>query len=202
MGLPTIRVYDWDEPALTIGRLQDFEAARLAFSGMACIRRPTGGRAVLHGSDLTISVVVREEQLRPRIEERGVLGSYHLLVQAIVETAGEYGICLERSPNSRGTNRSQDCFKHVAACDLVDQATGEKLLGAAQLRRQGTILQQMSLRPLQNVEILGAEFQASLRHNFQKILQISAWRLENELTQEERARATQIVEREQSAQAG
>jgi len=196
MGLPTIRVYRWEGQALTIGRLQDLDAARAAFPGVSCIRRPTGGRAVLHGSDLTITVVASEEILRPRPTARGVLASYHLLLQGVVQTVEDFGGRLVPGRNLRRENRSQDCFERVAACDLVDQATGVKALGAAQLRRRGAILQQVSLRPLQNVEILGAEFQRRLRHNFTEVLQVCGWRVENELTQEELRRASRIVENE------
>jgi len=196
---PTIRVYEWEAPVVTIGRLQSAEAARAAFPGLTCIRRPTGGRAVLHGDDLTISVVVREDLIRSCLAKRGILASYHLLLEAVVKTVAEYGVCLDQGSDRRREARSEDCFERVASCDLVERATGQKALGSAQLRRGGAILQQMSLRPLQKVQILGSEFQSCLRHNFKDVLGIDRW-LENGLTPREQIRARAIVREEMVAE--
>ena len=61
-GPPALRVYQWSPPALSLGRFQpeddvDHDACRRA--GVEVVRRPTGGRALLHGGDLTYAVAVR-----------------------------------------------------------------------------------------------------------------------------------------------
>ena len=61
--LPIVRVYAWDRPCVSIGRLQDEAAVRAAFPGLPLVRRPTGGRAVRHGDDLTVSVAARLSDL-------------------------------------------------------------------------------------------------------------------------------------------
>ena len=54
-ALPIVRVYGWDRPCVSLGRLQDEQAVRAAFPDLPLVRRPTGGRAVRHGDDLTAS---------------------------------------------------------------------------------------------------------------------------------------------------
>src|SRR5712671_3314759 len=59
-GLPTLRVYGWEPHAISLGahqRYEDFDARRLASAHVDIVRRPTGGRAILHAHELTYSVV-------------------------------------------------------------------------------------------------------------------------------------------------
>ena len=59
-ALPIVRVYRWDRPSVSVGRLQDEEAVQRVFPGLPLsAARPAGGPCV-HGDDLTVSVVVRE----------------------------------------------------------------------------------------------------------------------------------------------
>ena len=58
----TIRVYRWSAPAVTMGRLQKVQDVRSRFPNVSLIRRPTGGHAVEHGDDLTVSIVVRSRE--------------------------------------------------------------------------------------------------------------------------------------------
>jgi len=57
--LPTLRLYAWDPPCLSLGHAQSFkdvDTARLASHGWDVVRRMTGGRAILHTDELTYSV--------------------------------------------------------------------------------------------------------------------------------------------------
>ena len=65
----------------SIGRLQNEDVVRSLFPGLPVVRRPTGGRAVLHGQDLTISLALRLEWLPP--ECRSVPASYRLLMEPV-----------------------------------------------------------------------------------------------------------------------
>ena len=60
-----LRLYTWDPPAISLGRFQDperaIDAARAARAGVSVVRRPTGGRAVLHDGDLTYALVARRD---------------------------------------------------------------------------------------------------------------------------------------------
>jgi lipoate-protein ligase A len=145
---PTLRVYTWRPPAISLGRFQeaaasvDLDACR--GSGVDVVRRPTGGRAILHTEDeVTFSIVISER----RIGTRGVMESYRALATAIVTGLRKLGLdarLVERSA-ILGTASSRDpaCFAVKARCDLV--VGPSKLVGSAQVHRDGAILQQNSL---------------------------------------------------------
>ena len=141
---PTIRIYSWDRAAVSIGRLQNEDPVRLHYPGLPIVRRPTGGRAVLHGEDLTISVAVRLEWLP--VDCRSILSSHQIImhpVAAALKATGLdvcYGGCALENQS-----RIINCFDLSAACDLIDSQTGTKLVGSAQRREKETLLQQMSL---------------------------------------------------------
>jgi lipoate-protein ligase A len=144
----TLRVYSWRPRAISLGRFQDAAASvdldQCRRSGADVVRRPTGGRAILHTEDeVTFSIVVSEK----RLGTRGVMDSYRALAKAVI--AGLIGLgvdarLLERSA-AVGAAAAQDpaCFAVRARCDLV--VGSEKLLGSAQVHRDGVILQQNSL---------------------------------------------------------
>src|SRR5438874_167311 len=64
---PTLRLYRWESPALSVGRFQDIEKdidrAACKALNLEIVRRPTGGRGILHGGDLTCSVVIPAAEL-------------------------------------------------------------------------------------------------------------------------------------------
>ena len=143
-GQPTVRIYQWDRAAVSIGRLQREEPVRQLYPGLPIVRRPTGGRAVLHGEDLTISVVLRLEWLPP--ESRSVLASYRLIMGHVASAlrSGGLSVCFG-SQKVYGQSEIINCFDLSAGCDLVDSVTGAKLAGSAQRREGNALLQQMSL---------------------------------------------------------
>ena len=158
--LPAVRVYRWSTPAVTVGRLQNEDDVRAAFPGLTLVRRPTGGRAVLHGDDLTVSVATREEWLPGT--PGTVASSYQVIVTGLIDALRRHGIDaiagdrrrlrpdsfpsrFGRGAEERGGVGSVDCFAAVASCDIADASTGAKLVGSAQRRERGAILQQMSI---------------------------------------------------------
>lgn len=169
--LPIVRVYRWDRPAVTIGRLQDEAAVRREFRGLPLVRRPTGGRAVLHGDDLTISVVVRSDQL-PSAPTSGVLASYRQIVAGIIAAYETLGVAVAVGSGGRNTG-SEDCFHAAARCDLVNAASGAKLAGCAQRRESGVILQQMSLR--MSGEMTARELTDAARNGLALSLNVGEW---------------------------
>lgn len=169
--LPIIRVYRWDRPSVSIGRLQDEAAVKCEFHDLPLVRRPTGGRAVLHGDDVTISVVARIAQLPPS-PTRGVLASYRQIVVGIVLAYQSLGVTTHLG-DVRHHNESEDCFHVAARCDLVDAATGAKLAGCAQRRESGVILQQMSMRLIG--EITAAQFTTAARQGMEHALDVTEW---------------------------
>ncbi len=147
---PTIRLYSWTRPAVSLGYHQMLERSRLDLeycrdAGIELVRRPTGGRAVLHGHDLTFSICADDARL-PQ-EYRGVAGSHVWLMRGIVSGFAKLGIDAEIGPLNRsgsGAQSNTDCFAHVAECD-VRTMDGTKIAGAAQVRKPHGFLEQGSV---------------------------------------------------------
>ena len=79
---PVLRVYTWRPPAISLGRFQSIESSvdleRCRALGVDVVRRPTGGRAILHTEEeVTFSIVVSRE----RLGTKGVMDSYRILAQ-------------------------------------------------------------------------------------------------------------------------
>ncbi|MEN9205385.1 MAG: hypothetical protein Q6K70_06230 [Thermostichales cyanobacterium DRC_bins_46] len=133
-GCPRWRCYRWDQTTLSLGRHQDCPASL----GIPWVRRPTGGRAVLHGAglDLTYALTWRPPSTWSR---RRV---YAYLCQVVQRTAATWGIPLELGGN-QPYQRHASCFASHTHADLVWQ--GEKVSGSAQLWQQGVVLQHGTL---------------------------------------------------------
>jgi len=170
--IPTVRLYQWDRPSVSIGRLQREEPVRRLYPALPYVRRPTGGRAVVHGQDLTVSVAARTDWL-PGDAGRTVLTSYHLLMAGLVKALAEAGHETSFGAEACGVGGDINCFDSIAGCDLVDRSTGRKIVGSAQRREGGALLQQMSL-PLSLVPDLAA-FALSLRRNMGDALHVEEW---------------------------
>jgi lipoate-protein ligase A len=143
-GPPTLRLYGWDAPWLSLGYAQRWQVGlreRCARAGVGLVRRVTGGRAVLHGADLTYAVAAPESALPD-----GLRATYALLASALLDALAELGVRAERSraPGASASDRAFDCFSAPAAEELC--AAGRKLVGSAQRRGGGGVLQHGSLR--------------------------------------------------------
>lgn len=172
-GLPVVRLYQWDRPSVSIGRLQSEEPVRRLYPDLPCVRRPTGGRAVLHGKDLTISVAVRMDWL-PGDSGKTVLSSYRLLMSGLVTALTYVGHEARLGTEyACGVGGSIHCFDVVSGCDLVDTHSGRKLVGSAQRREGGALLQQMSL-PLSLLPDY-VTFAQALRSGFGDALCVEDW---------------------------
>lgn len=175
MSVPVVRVYQWDRTSVSFGRLQDEDAVREAYPHLPVIRRPTGGLAVEHGNDITVSVITRQEWL-PGQETRGVLSSYRQIVAGLLESFHESGV--PASLGGAGDVRERgavDCFASLAACDVADKRTGRKIMGSAQRRQDGAILQQMSI-PLSALPD-PALFLTHARHGLRRAMGLEEWLL-------------------------
>lgn len=143
---PTLRVYAWEPPCLSLGLAQpltDVDLDRLTSHGWDLVRRPTGGRAVLHTDELTYSVIGGQNE--PRLGG-GVLASYLRLAQALVKGLNLLGLSadMERElPSGSKYNTNPVCFEVPSTYEIT--VAGRKLLGSAQARRREGILQHGSL---------------------------------------------------------
>lgn len=135
-GIPVLRFYSWNPACVSIGRLQRMPPT-VPKSTFDWVRRPTGGRAVLHQHELTYCAVIPENCLQK--EHRSVLGAYDWLSQGFIAGLKTLGINAELAAAHRGRDFADNCFNASAQCDFV--VDGRKLIGAAQCRRHGIILQ-------------------------------------------------------------
>lgn len=138
-----LRFYGWDPIALSLGYHQRQYPAHwqdLVWKGtpIGLVRRPTGGRAVLHQGDLTYAVVTSDlqgtrMQVYEQICEFLILGWRSLGVELVYGQAG------------RGYIHNPNCFGTATGADLV-MGDGAKLVGSAQLRRGRAVLQHGSMQ--------------------------------------------------------
>jgi lipoyl(octanoyl) transferase len=145
-NLPTLRLYAWEPACLSLGYAQPFtdvDIPRLQERSWEVVRRPTGGRAVLHTDELTYSVIAPLSE--PRVAGT-VLESYHRLAQALVETLSLLGMQVMVNGDSTSpphANPNPVCFEVPSIYEIT--VGGKKLIGSAQARRKEGVLQHGSL---------------------------------------------------------
>jgi len=135
---PTLRLYEWEVPTVTLGRFQPLEQVDLAACerrGFDVARRPTGGRGVLHDDELTYSVVAGVREGVPR----GVAASYRHLSAALAEAYRTLGVGAELTARARGRAGAGACYLHATPADLSLGAA--KLSGSAQVWKDDAVLQ-------------------------------------------------------------
>lgn len=142
---PTLRFYGWDPACLSLGYGQTYTVAdweACAGRGWHVVRRPTGGRAILHVDELTYSVCAPESEPRVR---GGVLESYQRLSAALAEGLTLLGVAPERAPDAHGrpAGKGPVCFDLPSSYEITVE--GRKLVGSAQARKKGIVLQHGTL---------------------------------------------------------
>lgn len=139
---PTLRLYRWLRPTVTIGRFQSPQTVDLGEcrrAGVDVVRRFTGGRGVLHSDEMTYCVVAGERDGIPR----GVAASYRMLCSALARAYHDLGVPAELTARPRGPRDSAACYLHATHADLSVGAA--KLSGSAQVWFEGTCMQHGSL---------------------------------------------------------
>lgn len=140
----------WREPAVTIGRFQEWQLVDHAGSPRAPVRRITGGGAILHGEDLTLAFIALCPS--PLLPERAPEAVATRVIRAIERALSPWHGEL-RARGGATSERAQtgilDCFARETPFDLVaDRPEGgpEKIAGLALHRRRGRVLVQASVR--------------------------------------------------------
>jgi lipoate-protein ligase A len=147
--LPTLRLYAWQPPCLSLGYAQpssDVAVSCLVERGWQLVRRPTGGRAILHTDELTYSVIGPLSE--PRLTG-SVLESYRCLAAALLKALHSLNIPAEShaAPTAtESTAKGPVCFEVPSNYEIT--VNGKKLIGSAQARRKEGLLQHGAL-PLQ-----------------------------------------------------
>jgi lipoate-protein ligase A len=133
-GAPAIRVYGWKPAAISLGwnqRIEEIDTERAHEAGVDVVRRPTGGRAILHSEELTYSVTLVSSA-------RNILPVYNEISLALVQGLRDLGVAvsLEKAqphfPTLYRSASSALCFSSSARYEI--QVGGRKLVGSAQRR--------------------------------------------------------------------
>lgn len=144
---PVIRFYEWNPATLSIGYFQraerDINLQAVKEQGLGFVRRPTGGRAVLHEHELTYSIIVSEEH--PDMPKT-VTEAYRVLSEGLLEGFRNLGMDAyfsvpdtEEKQEDLKKPKSAVCFDAPSWYELVVE--GKKIAGSAQTRQKGVILQ-------------------------------------------------------------
>ncbi|HLB45830.1 MAG TPA: lipoate--protein ligase family protein, partial [Anaerolineales bacterium] len=161
---PTLRFFAWEPPCLSLGCSQpvtDVDMDRVKARGYGLVRRPTGGKAILHTDELTYSVIT--PQTDPRVAG-GIVESYRRLSEGLLRGlalmdliarndatyfTAEYAESEEKKQNNSANaalSAAKDnpvCFETPSNYEIT--VIGKKLIGSAQARKQGVVLQHGSL---------------------------------------------------------
>lgn len=143
---PTLRLYGWDPACLSLGRAQpieDIDDKQLSERGWGLVRRPTGGRAILHYHELTYAVIAPEDH---PLMQGGVLESYRRISTALVRGLEHLAVTVEvkdSEPLSEEARANPICFEVPSAYEIT--VRGRKIIGSAQVRKRKTVLQHGSL---------------------------------------------------------
>lgn len=147
---PTLRFYGWAPPAVSIGysqKMDDLTINRIKSRGFDVVRRLTGGRAVLHFAELTYSFVASPPILSEKLNE-----AYRQICNGLILGLKDLGVEADLGKSNKQYKDFSDCFMATTQADL--QVNNKKMVGSAQLRRQGAVLQHGSILLDQPQELL------------------------------------------------
>ena len=143
-GLPTLRLYAWQPDCLSIGygqRVADIDRVRVQACGWDVVRRPSGGRAILHADELTYCVVLPKGD---PIAVGEVIESYRRVSRALVAGLEGLGVDSKSALADQGRRQAHAvCFETASHYEIT--VAGRKLVGSAQLRRGAGVLQHGSI---------------------------------------------------------
>lgn len=146
---PTIRVYGWSPPCISLGHSQDpareLDPEAVAALGYDVVKRATGGRAVLHIDELTYSVIARADSA-PWCATQAL--SYKAISQAVAQALSQagFGLALDRGypvEKPQALRAMTPCFASTARSEVV--FGDRKVVGSAQRRTRDAFLQHGSI---------------------------------------------------------
>ena len=156
---PTLRLYQWQSPTLSLGYFQRHEDRIQHSSSLAAevVRRWSGGGAILHDRELTYSIVLpaahpfaRDTQTLYRTVHQAIIGLLERLLSSVA-TEWQFKSCVQSAPGEQ-TAEPFLCFQRRSPGDVLLRPTKQsgnsldyKILGSAQRRRRGVVLQHGSL---------------------------------------------------------
>lgn len=182
---PTLRLYQWDGPWLSLGYAQKPLACEIP-----CVRRPSGGRAVLHHHEITYAMALPEFS-------GSIAQVYAQLTGLLLQSLQAFQPHLTSSQTQQSGEGNPSCYELTQRGEI--QLEGQKLVGSAQLRRGGRLLQHGSI-PIAGSPwferifpgakapaLLPGLTSARLAEHFPGTLELQDWRLEELKVIEENA---------------
>lgn len=148
---PILRIYRWERSAVSFGYFEKAEPILAAHPDREPVRRWTGGGIVLHGEDLTYSLLVPADDAFLTMH---TAESYRLVHEQIAEVMGRCGLAASTAPVA-APKISQACFENAAQHDLLDG--DRKIAGAAQRRTRSGLLHQGSIQSVALPESFGRD---------------------------------------------
>ncbi len=140
----SLRIYRWKNPTISFGRNEQvrghYDRKLASKEGVDFVRRPTGGKAVYHDRELTYSVAL------PLARRWGIRSIYKEINCAFLESLVSLGIpavAARQGQTAAAGTATAFCFQDYAEGEVI--VDGRKLVGSAQVRERGSILQQGSL---------------------------------------------------------
>ena len=142
---PTLRLYSWAPPCLSLGRSQPFsdvDTTALETNGWHIVRRITGGRAILHTDEITYSIITSSDN--PHVQG-SLLESYHHLAQGLLAALKKLGADVQMNEEKLDASAQKNpvCFETPSTYEIT--VDGKKLIGSAQARIKNGVLQHGSL---------------------------------------------------------
>ncbi len=140
---PTLRLYAWNPPCLSLGygqRFTDVDYVRVEQLGWDIVRRPTGGRAILHTDELTYSLSLPVDN---ELAVGTIVESYQRISQALLAGLIRLGAAPRADQRAEHIEIGPVCFETPSHYEITVE--GRKLVGSAQMRRKSAVLQHGSL---------------------------------------------------------
>ena len=155
-GRPLLRLYAWQQPAISYGYFQKFPTHLAGQSEI--VRRPTGGGLVHHGQDTTYTIVIPPGHALYRLSTSAAYLAIHRAVAAALTTQTEL------AQTTQAPRGQYECFQNPVAGDVV--AGNAKLAGGAQRRGRGGVLHQGSIAGQLDADRLLAGFRSEFGIEF------------------------------------
>ncbi|MFN5471993.1 MAG: biotin/lipoate A/B protein ligase family protein [Pseudanabaena sp.] len=157
-----LRFYQWTPAAISLGFHQQKYPDRwheiAQQHQLDIVRRPSGGRAVLHKGDLTYAVITNVELDGKKRSHREI---YEYICECLITGFAQLGIPITYGQSGRGYIHNPSCFSTATNADLII-ADGRKLVGSAQVYRRNSVLQHGSIAIAPDHHILTELFQTKV----------------------------------------
>ena len=145
-GAPVLRLYGFAPPCVSLGRFQESgdlgDSALRVRDGVDLVRRPTGGRAVLHDDEVTYAVVIGRNHLHPFTKRAAYRVSAELLLR-LLSALGVRGAVQPGDTAASAADADPDCYRATGEYEIT--ASAKKLVGSAQITTRDAALQHGSI---------------------------------------------------------